>query len=170
MHARGQIDGPQYLAGRGYQAAHDASQVGRIRSIDWSKTKVSGGQMAEPVTDRQRQAAARLRAAEAAVLRRFGEVGVVLWRAVLGDRRPLELTARAAGAIGEREIRACGWLLRQCLNVIAKALGIATTTRRKPQRVIEPDDPAVDPARRADAGDLADPRLRSHGNGRANGG
>lgn len=90
--------------------------------------------------------------------------------AVLGDRRPLELTARAAGAIGEREIRACGWLLRQCLNVIAKALGIATTTRRKPQRVIEPDDPAVDPARRADAGDLADPQLRSHGNGRANGG
>jgi hypothetical protein len=53
------------------------------------------------------------------------------------------------------------------LNTTAKALGFAASTRRHRRLVIEPDNPALDPARRADAGDLQDARMRQ---GRTNGG
>jgi hypothetical protein len=58
------------------------------------------------------------------------------------------------------------WLFRQVLNVIAKALGFATTTRVLPREVVEPEDPSLDPGRHADAGEFADPGQRC---GRLNG-
>jgi hypothetical protein len=69
-------DQSQFLAGREYQQAHDASVIGSMRSVDLSKTKVIGGPMAEALTDRQRLAAARLRSIEAKALTRYGNVGV----------------------------------------------------------------------------------------------
>jgi hypothetical protein len=62
MFARHQISEPQFLGGRASQTHHDASQVGSIRSVDLEKTRVSGGLLADPLTDRQKKAAARLRA------------------------------------------------------------------------------------------------------------
>ena len=108
---------------RSYQQYHDATIIGSMRSVDLSKTKVSGGLPAEPLTEARRKAAARLRSIEAQVEKRYGDVGVGLVRAVLADRRPVEAAARSAGAVSEREFRSWGWLFRKCLDVIAVATG-----------------------------------------------
>lgn len=108
-------------AGREYQQAHDASVIGSMRSVDLSKTRVSGALLAEPLTERQRKAADKLRSIEAQVQRRSGDVGVGLIRSVLAQRRPLEATARPAGAASSHEVRSWGWLFRRCLDAIAGA-------------------------------------------------
>ena len=139
-----------------------------MRSVDLTKTKVDFGRPMDPLTDHYQRASRRLRSADGAVLHQHGVIGLALARAVLGERQPVERTARLYGAATTRETRSVSWLFRQVLNIIAKALGFATTTRTSPRDVIEPEDSALDPARQADTGDLADPRLRS-ARGRANG-
>jgi hypothetical protein len=52
-------------------------------------------------------------------------------------------------------------LFRRCLDVLAAAFGFASSTHR-PRRLNGhgEQDPAKDPARQADAGEVMDPRLR----------
>jgi hypothetical protein len=161
LFARRQIGQPQFLAGRTYQECHDAAVIGSVRSLDLSKDVVSGGQSAEPLTDRQRQAAAKLRSIEAQVHRRYGNVGVGLIRAVLAERRPLEATARLAGASSEREVHAWCWLFRKCLDVIAVATGFISSTRRPYRSNGHAElEPAEDPGRHASEAELLDLKLR----------
>jgi hypothetical protein len=60
MFARHQLDRAQYLGGREYQQLHDATQVALVHSIDWAKTKVSGGRHFDPLTDTRRRAGRKL--------------------------------------------------------------------------------------------------------------
>jgi hypothetical protein len=167
LFARRQIGQPQFLAGRMYQEHHDAAIITSVRSVDLSKTKVSGGLPAEPLTERQRRAAARLRSIEGSVQRRYGDVGLWLVRLVLAERRPLEATARQAGATSARETSSVCWLFRKCLDTIAVATGFMSGVRRPYRSNGHAElDPADDPARMADADEIMDPRLRS---ARANG-
>jgi hypothetical protein len=166
MYARRQIDQPRFLAGRSYQECHDAAVIGAIRSVDLSRTKVSGGLPAEPLTDRQRKAAAKLRAIEARVEQRHGDVGIGLVRAVLAERRPLE-TARLAGASSASDIRSWCWLFRKCLDTIAVVTGFLSGFGRPYRSNGHAElDPGQDLERRAVDGELVDPALRR---GRANG-
>jgi hypothetical protein len=167
MHARHQISEPQFLAGRGFQECYDTAQIGEIRSVDLQKTKIDGGRFVDPLTDRRLRDAAKLRSVEAAVQRRYGDVGIALARSVLGDRRPVELTARSAGAVSPAEVRSWCWLFRKILDVLAVVLGCATAARSPRPVPITEDDPAADPARHADAAELGNPDLRR---GRPNGG
>jgi hypothetical protein len=167
MHSRRQIDGPQYAAAREYQAIFDACQIGSMRSVDLEKLKVDGGLPPEPLTDHRQRAARRLRSVDGTLVHHHGHEGLALLRGVLADRRSIEQTARLHGAQSERDVRSIAWLFRQCLNVIARAFGLATSTKRLPRAVIEPEDPSQDPGRHADARDLADVSLRR---GRPNGG
>jgi len=66
-----------------------------------------------------------------------------------------------------RETKSVCWLFRSSLDCLSKSLGLASSTRRpyQPNGHVE-QDPAEDPARHADAGELIDPALRR---GRANG-
>jgi hypothetical protein len=171
MFARHQIDRPQYLGGRGYQELVEVAQIGAMRSVDLGKTKVSGGRFSEPLTDGQQRAARRLRGVEGEVVHHHGVEGLALARAVLADRRSVEATARQYGAASDREVRSVAWLFRKTLDVIAKAFGFATTTRRLPPAVKldEAGAPNLeDPGMHADAGELTDLRLRS-ARGRVNG-
>lgn len=160
MFARRQIDQSQFAAGREYQQAYDLAVIGRIRSVDLTRTKVSGGLPPDPLPDYQRWAAVKLRSIEASVQRRYGEIGVSLCRAVLGDRRPIEQVGRAGGVSSLRDLRSWCWLFRKVLEQLALALGFVTSLRRLGRLVVEPDDPADDPARHADAAEFADLRLR----------
>jgi hypothetical protein len=172
MHARHQIDRAQYLGGRSYQELIEIAQIGAMHSTDWTKTRVDGGRFIEPLTDNQQRAARRLRSVEGAVAHHHGVQGLALTRAVLADRRSIEATARQYGAASDREVRFTAWLFRKTLDVIAKAFGFATTTRHLPP-VVKLDEAGApdleDPSMHADAGDIADPRLRS-GHGRTHGG
>ena len=130
LHSRHQIDEAQYQGARAYQECHDASLIGSVRSVNLSATRVSGGLPAEPLSDRQRRAAAKLRAIEGQVQMRYGNVGVWLVRLVLAERRPVEATARLAGATSARDMHSVGWLFRKCLDVIALATGFMSGLRR----------------------------------------
>jgi hypothetical protein len=108
---------------------------------------------------------------EGEVVHRHGVEGLALARAVLADRRSVETTARQYGAASDREVRAIAWLFRKILDVIAKAFGFATATRRLPPAVKLDEAGAPDlndPGLHADPGELTDLRLRS-ARGRANG-
>jgi hypothetical protein len=73
MYARGTITEQQFHAGRTYQRAYDASVIGSVRSVDLSRTRVSGGLPPEPLTDRQHKAAAKLRHIEVQLQRHYGD-------------------------------------------------------------------------------------------------
>jgi hypothetical protein len=142
--------------------------LGSIHSVDLGKTKVSGGLPPDPLPESRQKAMKWLRVAEEAVVRRHGSEGLGLTRAVLCDRQSVEATAKSRGAETDREVWFWSRLFRRCLDVLAQAFGFATSTYRPPRlNGYDGHDPAEDPGRYADAGDLADLRLRR---GRANGG
>ena len=167
MHSRHQIDELQYKAARAYQQTADQSTLGTVRSVDLSRTRVSGGLPPDPLPDSRRRAMERLRAVEERVARRYGTEGLGLTRAVLCDRQSIERTARLRGAESAREVWFWARLFRWCLDVLAAAFGFASSTRRPPRPNGHAElDPAEDPGRAAREDELTDSRLRS---GRANG-
>jgi hypothetical protein len=168
MFARRQIDQAQYQAARQYQETADRATLGAVRSVDLAKTKVSGGIAPDMLTPSKQHAMARLRRAEQRVTDRYGAEGLGLCRAVLTEGQSVEASARLRGAVSDRDVWFWAKLFRRCLDVLAAAFGFATSTYRPPRlNGYDGHDPAEDPGRYADAGDLADLRLRR---GRANGG
>jgi hypothetical protein len=170
MHARHQLGQAQYLGGREYQQLHDATQVGLVRSVDLAKTKVSGGEHFDPLTDKRRNASRKLRFADEAVHDRHGTEGLTLVRDVLCERRSVEQSAKLRGTDNEQNRRWFGILLRKCLAVLAVEFGFATSSARGRRPALNGDGGIPDPEAvymRANAGDLVDPRFRS---GRPKGG
>jgi hypothetical protein len=157
MHSRHQIDQAQYRAARAFQEAADRSTLGSVKSIDLSKTKVSGGMPPDPLTPGQQKAMKWLRHAEQQVMHRHGAEGLGLTRAVLIERQSVEHTARLRGAETVREVAFWTRLFQKCLNVLALAFGFASSTRR-PSR--QDQYAERDPARHANIDDLTDPQLR----------
>ena len=182
MHSRRQIDEAQYSAARAFQQAADQATLGAVKSIDWTKTRVTGGLPPDPLTPSRQKAMKWLRVAEEAVARRYGLEGLGLTRAVLCDRQSVEQTARLRGATNDREIWFWGSLFRRCLNALAVAFGFSNSTRPpyRPPRLnghAEMFEPALDPARQASESEIGDLRLRYGRSsfkrlrvGRANGG
>jgi hypothetical protein len=159
--ARHQISEPQFLAGRAYQECHDAAAFNRLRSVDLSKTKVSGGQLLDPITERQKRAVAKLRKIEAALKSHNGDVAAWFVRMILGERHSIEAVARLAGAATRDAVRGQVWLFKQYLNTIAVAVGLASSTRRPYRpKFIDGEDPGLDPGRAAGDAELVDPALR----------
>jgi hypothetical protein len=61
-------------------------------------------------------------AAESAIKRQCGEVGLELVREILNGHTLADV-ARANGGTGTREVGAHGWLLRRSLTALARRLG-----------------------------------------------
>ena len=105
MHSRHQLDNSQFKAARLYQLTADQAMLGTMRSIDLSRTKVSGGMPPDPLPDSRRKAMERLRAVEERVTRRYGSEGLGLtrpswWNGNLLRRRP--------GCVAPNPIARCG--------------------------------------------------------------
>jgi hypothetical protein len=164
MHSRRQIDEAQYRAARAFQEASDRATLGAVRSVDLTKTRVSGGIAPDPLPEGRQKAMKWLRVAEDALMHRHGAEGIGLTRAVLVERQSVEQTARLRGAETDREVWFWARLFRKCFDVLALAIGYASSTRR-PVRPNghAPPDPEFDPGRHADPADLVDPRLRGDG-------
>jgi hypothetical protein len=147
MHSRHQIDEAQYQAARAFQEAADKATLGAVRTLDWTRTPVSGGIAPDPLTPGRQRAMKWLRVAEEAVVRRHGSEGLGLTRAVLCDRQSVEATAKSRGAETDREVWFWSRLFRRCLDVLAQAFGFATSTYRPPRLNGHGDEhPADDPA------------------------
>lgn len=130
MHSRRQIDQSQFLAGRAYQECFAAAQISNGGS-GFANVAVSGGGIADPLTEGRQRALQRLRILDLALMRRHGGEGVGLVRDVLGECLSIEQAARRrATGVSERATRTYGWLFRKCLDVIAFKLGYATTEHR----------------------------------------
>src|SRR6516165_8993220 len=103
---------------------------GAVRSIDLTKTRVSGGLTPDLVTDGRKRAMEQPRTAEERVARRYGTEGLGLTRAVLVKRQSVEQTARLRGAESDREVWFWTKLFRRCLDVLAAAFGFSTSAYR----------------------------------------
>jgi hypothetical protein len=133
------------------------------------RPRVDSGQIPDPASDVRIKATTRLRSVEGTLKDQHGSAGLDLTRAVLTGGKSVEKTAREFGANSTREVLSWGWLFRQCLNVLCKALGLANSAKR-PRRFRYDGDgstpDAGDPSLHASAADLADPGVRR---GRPNG-
>jgi hypothetical protein len=164
MHARRQVDGAQYNAARAYQRLYDTATIGNLSPADPSRIRVDGGKAPDPISAARMAAATRLRSVEATLSDWHGYAGLSLTRSVLTGGKSVEKTARDLGANSDRELRSWAWLFRKCLDVLARALGFANSAERphRARRVQNDSAPDVsEPSLHADAGDLADARLRS---------
>jgi hypothetical protein len=161
MHSRHQIDESQYQAARAFQEAADRSMLGSVKSIDWGKTRVSGGAIPDPLPEGRQRAMKYLRRGEDAVRNRHGAEGLAVTRTVLIDRQSLEATARSRGAESDREIWFWGNLFKRCLNVLAVSFNFANSVRRPPRlKAYDGEDPALDPSRHATDDEIFDLKLR----------
>jgi hypothetical protein len=162
MRARRQVDAAQYHAARAYQQLYDRATIGALSPADPSRIRVDGGRMPDPISAARMAAATRLRSVESTLQGQHGYIGLTLTRSVLTGGKSIEKSARDFGASSERDVRWWGHLLRRCLDVLAKALGFASSTKRpkRPRRVQYDSAPdASEPSLYADAGDLSDLRL-----------
>ena len=170
MHARRQVDAAQYQAARAYQQLYDRATIGNLSPADPSRIRVDGGKAPDPISAARMAAATRLRSVERTLSDWHGFAGLNLTRCVLTGGKSVDKAARDFGANSEREARFWGLLFRKCLDVLAKALGFASSAKRPTRRQRAQYDSAPDASEsglHADAGDLANMRLRS---GRPNGG
>jgi hypothetical protein len=163
MHARRQVDEAQYQAARAFQQLYDFATIGGYSVADLLRPKVDGGRIRDPLPPARVAAAKRLRSVEGTLKDWHGFAGLSLTRSVLTGGNSVDKAARDFGARSDREARFWGLLFRKCLDVLAKALGFASSAERphRARRVQNDSAPEVsEPSLHADAGDLADSRLR----------
>ena len=121
MHARGQIDEAQMLAGRKWQMLHELSTIGPIGAIDPTREAVDGGGMRDSITDRQVRAFRELAGA-------YRELGPELSRLVfdiLAQRQTIGEAASYRGAQTSYQVRVVGSLFRGALERLAAHWGYA---------------------------------------------
>jgi hypothetical protein len=162
MHARRQVNESQYRAARAFQRLIEQS-TGTLHSVDLEKPVIDCAPVRDPLPPFRIAAAKQLRWLEGELKEFYGITGLRLARTVLSDGVSLEASARLFGATSAREIASVAWLFRRSLDCLAKALGLASSTRRPYQpKFVDGEDPALDPGRHAGDAELVDLSLR-HG-------
>lgn len=126
MHAAGQVDQCQYMAGRHWQKALELSEVGSVKAIDPGKEAVDGGQLADPISEPQQKAIRDL----ARVDKALGMDGAALVRDVLGKGLTVADAARRRGLETESGRKYLGKRFRECLDTMAFVLGHSTSPLR----------------------------------------
>lgn len=111
LHSHHQIDDAQYHAGRAYQRDWEVAERG-ARAIDPTKEAVDGGQLPEPITDRQAKARKRLTEVHAVLGRRMTAV----LQAVLIERKTME---KLTGSDSQAVLKQHGGMLRIALDELA---------------------------------------------------
>ena len=122
LKAQGVIDEVQFLAGMAWSWSYMRSEIGGVRGIDPTKTKVDGGRAPELLTETVKKALAQLRRARDAL----GEDGEALVTDVIGKGLTLARAAdrRGLGSKSGREY--VGRRFRECLDRLAVVFGCAT--------------------------------------------
>lgn len=122
LHAHRQIDDAQYHAGRAYQRDWEVAERG-ARAIDPTREAVDGGKLAEPLTDRQARARARLIDIESVIGRKIKTVV----DAVLIEGMTVEaLTISKFQRSGQTWTRYFGTMFRDGLDMLAVEYKLAS--------------------------------------------
>lgn len=130
MYAAGTVDLCQFEAGRRWQGANAALEVGIIKAIDPSKEAVDGGRMADPVCEgvvRRDRARKDIERAETAL----GEEGLMLVRDILESELTIAMAATRRGLKSETGRKYLGKRFRECLKTLAFVFGFSTTPTYK---------------------------------------
>lgn len=120
LHARGQVDEAQYVAGRKWQEYHHDAEIGTIKAIDTTRDVVDGGAMADAMTDRQFKAIGKM----ARYDRVLGQEGCALVRLILGQRMFIPQVMAMHGETSERMSRYFSQRFQECLETLAKEMGL----------------------------------------------
>jgi hypothetical protein len=124
MFHRRQISESQYRAGRAWQSLWDAAEIGRIKTLDLTQTPVDGSPSAsQGLSDRQWKAMQSLATLKA----KLGLQGTYIVQAILVDKRTIRSLAETSGSFPAPAVtRYLGHRLRECLDEIARTLGLAS--------------------------------------------
>lgn len=119
---RGFIDEAQFQAGRQWQDAYEAVEIGRGQGIDYSQPKVDGGSFSDPLSERRRRAARDLEQ----MGRVLGQFGEAIFRKVLGERKFMDQVVREFGyEPTQRHIDGFSFSFRMGLEHLAKERNLA---------------------------------------------
>ena len=121
LHSRRQIDEAQYQGGRSFQNDWEKAERGP-QAVDPTREYVDGGQVREPITERQRKAVLRLNRAE----RELGADGSALVHEVLVLGMTMEQVGQRRGLLGQRWIDYFARRFKECLDRLALLYGFAT--------------------------------------------
>lgn len=124
LHARNQVDGAQYEAGRTFQRYFEAAERGPC-AIDPSKEAVDGGRMPEPITEQQRLSATRLAAAH----RKLGEDRSAIVHDVLIHSRTFPSISQMRGLSGRKWDDYFSDKFRESLDILAELWGLSNGQR-----------------------------------------
>ncbi len=118
-----QIDECQYLAGRHWQKAYEAAEIGGARAIDYTRDKVDGGQIAQPtISDTQARAFSDLSKARKAL----GEYSWTIVFDVLGCHMTVRQCAERRMMRSDTEQRYIGMRFRTSLDEMAIIFNLAS--------------------------------------------
>lgn len=123
LHAAGQIDNVQYLAGRHWQKAYELAEIGGARAIDYSIDKVDGGKIPEPtISDGQAKALSDLSRAR----KSLGDYGASVVHDILACHMTIKQCANRRMMTREIELNYIGRRFREALDTMAVVFGYAT--------------------------------------------
>lgn len=123
MHAAGQVDNVQYLAGRHWQKAYELAEIGGARAIDYTREYVDGGQIPQPtISDSQAKAFSDLSKARKAL----GDYGSSVVYDVLACHMTIKECANRRMMTREIELNFIGRRFRECLSTMAVVFGYST--------------------------------------------
>src|ERR1700729_762217 len=114
LHSHHQIDEAQYRGGRAFQDDWEKAERGP-RAVDPTREYVDGGQMREPITERQRKAVLRLNRAE----RELGADGSALGHGVVTRCMTREQVGQGRGLHPRRWFIFSARRFRECLDRLA---------------------------------------------------
>jgi hypothetical protein len=124
LHSHRQIDEAQYQGGRAFQDDWEKAERGP-QAVDPGREYVDGGQMREPITERQRKAVLRLNRVE----RELGADGSALVHEVLISGMSVQQIGQRRGLGSQRWIDYFARRLQECLDRLALIYGFATEKR-----------------------------------------
>jgi hypothetical protein len=124
LHSRRQIDEAQYRGGRAFQDDWEKAERGP-QAVDPGREYVDGGQMREPITERQRKAVLRLNRVE----RELGADGSALVHEVLILGMTMDQVGQRRGLRSQRWSDYFARRLQECLDRLALIYGFATEKR-----------------------------------------
>jgi hypothetical protein len=124
LHSHRQIDEAQYQGGRAFQDDWEKAERGP-QAVDPGREYVDGGEMREPITERQRKAVLRLNRVE----RELGADGSALVHEVLISGMTVQQIGQRRGLSSQRWIDYFARRLQECLDRLALIYGFATEKR-----------------------------------------
>lgn len=131
LHARGSIDDAQRAAADRIRTLYERAEIGGSRAIDYSRVRVDGGTVQEPLAEAVHAARKALNMARHAT----GEAGWAILSPVMGEGIPIERLARerpslARGLMGKRAMGYITGRLREALDDLVAHWGLIAVGAR----------------------------------------